>query len=282
MSVSQSYEPTLKDQQHGYPSAPDSCAGAFPCNELEHVLAASVGNPEATPRLVEVLARSEIWVPLPSGGGPHSPYLDLPTLQLNGAQYVPVFSSEAQFRTVVGGMPCAVAPMREFARGLPPRLGIAVNPEGAVGIPLPPAAVIELCRGPRHRDAHSEAPDGSAAPAGPGARNMGARVRLWEPDPAVEPVDFLAMAAGEFAVTGVVLSARRALASVEGDDPILFVGVELDSWQEADRAAAMNAIGRALGVVPVAWPVNLVLVDVAQDPVSDWMLERIEPFYVRN
>ena len=35
-------------------------------------------------------------------------------------------------------------PAVEFARGLPPQVGIAVNPDGAVGVPLPPAAVAEL------------------------------------------------------------------------------------------------------------------------------------------
>ena len=43
----------------------------------------------------------------------------------------------------------------------------------------------------------------------------------------------------------------------------------------------MDALGRALGRVPVPWPVNLVLLDVAQDPVGDWMLERVRPFYQR-
>jgi hypothetical protein len=245
----------------------------WPANELEEVLTAALGDPGATARVLEVLGRSQLWVPLPNGGGPDSPDLDLPTVELDGGVYVPVFSSEEQFQRAAPGMPHAVAPARDFARGLPPQVGIAVNPGGAVGIPLPPPAVLELCRGPRPAD-----PNGfGAAPGG-----TGARVRLWEPEPEDEPVDFLAAAAGEFAVTPVVLTARRALASVEGDPPALFVGVELDRWQEEDRAAAMTALGRALGVVPLPWPVNLVLLDVAQDPVGDWMLESVEPFYARD
>ncbi|WP_431950577.1 enhanced serine sensitivity protein SseB [Actinacidiphila sp. bgisy167] len=238
-------------------------AGGWPANELEEVLSAALGDPGATARVLEVLGRSQVWIPLPNGGGPDSADLDLPTLELDGGVYVPVFSSEAQFMAAGSGMSFAVAPAREFARGLPPQLGIAVNPGGAVGIPLPPAAVMELCRTDRE----------------PGTPT-GARVRLWEPSPDEEPVDFLAAAAGEFAVTPVVLSARRALASVEGDPATLFVGVELDRWQEEDRAAAMGALGRALGAVPLPWQVNLVLLDVAQDPVGDWMLERVRPFYV--
>jgi hypothetical protein len=272
----------------------------WPANELEEVLAASLGSPEgsaAGARVLEVLARSALWVPLPNGGAPHQPVLDLPTLQLAGGVYVPVFSSEQQFRYVVGDhMGYTVAPAVEFARGLPPQLGIAVNPDGAVGIPLPPPAVAELCRA------------GRTPLDGPG----GARVRLFEPDWQDDPVDFLAAAAEEFAAIGAataglgypldpdapdpdpfaphapaaapgpVCAARRCLASVEGDDPVLYVGVELTGqWASENdaREAPLAALGRALGRVPVRWPVNLVLLDVTRDPVAEWLREKVTPFY---
>lgn len=107
-------------------------------------------------------------------------------------------------------------------------------------------------------------------------------MRLWEPGHDEEPVDFLAAAAGEFAVTPVLLSGRRALAAVEEEPPALFIGVELDRWQEDDRAAAMDALGRAMGVAPPPWPVHLILLDVAQDPVGDWLLETVRPFFARD
>lgn len=240
---------------------------AWPGNELEEVLTASVGNPAAGGRLIEVLGRSNLWVPLPNGGGQESGSLDLPTVEIEGGAYVPVFSSEAQFLQCVGShYSFAVAPAVEFARGLPPQLGVAVNPGGAIGMPLPPPAVAELCRSGR------TSLDGPAT---------GGRVRLFEPDWQEEPVDFLSAAAGEFEESGVVRSARRALASIEGGDPVLFVGVEFATWDGAGRNAPMDALGRALHRVEVPWPVNLVLLDVAQDPVADWMLERVRPFYVR-
>ncbi|WP_267244713.1 enhanced serine sensitivity protein SseB [Streptomyces sp. PR69] len=247
---------------------PPQAHTAWPGNELEETLAASVGNPTAGARLVEVLSRSHVWVPLPNGGGPDSPDLDLPTVEVDGAAYVPVFSSEQQFLQCAGAhMSFTVAPARDFARGLPPQLGIAVNPGGTVGMPLPPPAVAELCVA------------GRTPLEGPAT---GGRVRLFEPDWQDEPIDFLAAAAGEFEESGVVLTARRALASVEGDAPSLFVGVQLSSWEGESRNAPMAALGRALGRVQVRWPVNLVLLDVAQDPVGDWMLERIRPFYERR
>lgn len=240
---------------------------AWPGNELEEVLAASLGVDAAGGRLVEVLARSEVWVPLPQGGGPDSPALDLPTMEIEGAPYVPVFSSEQQFLQCVGAhMAFTVAPARDFARGLPPQLGIAVNPGGVVGMPLPPPAVAELCRVGR------TPLDGPAS---------GGRVRLFEPNWQEDPVEFLSAAGAEFEASGVVLSARRALASVEGEPPTLFIGVQLSSWEAADRNAPMDALGRALGRVTVGWPVNLVLLDMAQDPVGDWLLEKVRPFYQR-
>ncbi|MEV6653265.1 enhanced serine sensitivity protein SseB [Streptomyces sp. NPDC051219] len=251
--------------------------GGWPGNELEEVLAASVGNPSAGGRLIEVLGRSHVWVPLPNGGGPDSRDLDLPTMDIHGAAYVPVFSSEQQFLHCAGShMPFTVAPAREFARGLPPQLGIAVNPDGAVGVPLPPAAVAELCR-------VGAAPLGGPSPSGGpgGGAASGGRVRLFEPDWQDDPLDFLAAAAAEFEASGTVLSARRCLASIEGDAPVLFVGIELLAWEPAERNAPMDALGRALGRAEVPWPVNLVLLDVAQDPVGDWMLDRVQPFYRR-
>ncbi|WP_171166392.1 enhanced serine sensitivity protein SseB [Streptomyces sp. I05A-00742] len=243
-------------------------APGWPANELEETLAACAGVPGTGERVVEVLGRSPVWIPLPNGGGPDSPDLDLPTVELGGAAFVPVFSSEEEFLRVVGDrMPYAVAPAVEFARGLPPQVGIVVNPDGRIGAPLPPAAVAELCRA-GHLRLEGEP--------------TGGRVRLYEPDWQDEPTAFLAAAGLEFAAARPVRTARRALASVEGGAPELFVGVELDLPDDASRTAALDALGRALGSVPVPWPVRTVFLDVARDPVADWMRDRVGPFYDRD
>jgi hypothetical protein len=258
---------------------PEQGVGGWPSNELEQVLAAAMHDPGATARVVEVLGRSHVVVPLPNGGTPGGESLDLPSMELAGAAYVPVFSSPEQLRMAAHQpMPFAVAPMWEFARGLPVGVGIAVNPGGVVGIPIPAEGVAELFRGPREGagDVH-ESPDAAAHPVGGGAR-----VALRRPVPGEDPVDFLTAAAAELALTPVVLSARRALASVEGEPERLYIGVELDSWQPEDKEAATQALGRALGAVPLPWAVNIVLLDVAQDPVGDWMLSTLEPFFERG
>ncbi|ANH93530.1 MULTISPECIES: enhanced serine sensitivity protein SseB [unclassified Streptomyces] len=239
--------------------------GGWPGNELEEVLSAALGIPTAGGRIIEVLGRSFLWVPLPNGGGPDSGPLDLPTLEIDGQAYVPVFSSEEQFRRAVGAhMAYTVAPAVEFARGLPAQVGIALNPDGVAGMPLPPPAVAELCRAGR------TALDGPAA---------GGRVRLYEPDWQDDPVDFLSAASAEFDATGVVRTARRCLAAVETADPVLFVGVELASADDEARARPLDALGRALAAAPPAWPVNLILLDVTDDPVAVWLREKVRPFY---
>ncbi|CAM5415619.1 enhanced serine sensitivity protein SseB [Streptomyces californicus] len=61
-------------------------------------------------------------MPLPNGGSPASADLDLPMMEIDGAAFVPVFSSEAQFLSCVGGhMSYTVAPARDFARACPRR-----------------------------------------------------------------------------------------------------------------------------------------------------------------
>jgi hypothetical protein len=243
--------------------------GGWPSNELEEALAAAIGRPEAANHLLKVLVRSALWVPLPEGGGPDSRTLRLPTTQLNGAAFVPVFSSAEQYH--LGGashLSFAIAPAPEFARGLPPQLGIAVNPGGTVGIPVPPAAVAELCR----------ATPGERIPGVP----SGARMRLFQPDWQDEPVDFLAAVSGELSSLWFVRTARRGLASAEGDAPALFVGLELEMLDEQCRGAAHEALERALARTPVAWPVQMVLLDAADDPVVDWLRHCVRPFYARE
>jgi hypothetical protein len=243
--------------------------GGWPGNELEEALAASVQVPNAGARLLEVLGRSSIWVPLPEGGSPQSRELDLPTMELDGAVFVPVFSSEEQFLSVAGThMSFTVAPVREFARGLPPGVGLALNPEGTVGVPVPAEVVAELC-------ANTQSEQAATGMA------RGARVRLFEPDWQDDPLSFLSAASTEFAALPAVRTARRGLASAEGEPPALFIGMELESLDPESRQAAHDALGRALNVAQSPWPVQMVLLDAADDPVVDWMRQCVRPFYTR-
>ncbi|MFF7993183.1 enhanced serine sensitivity protein SseB C-terminal domain-containing protein [Kitasatospora xanthocidica] len=261
------------EQQQGW-GGPESApaGGSWPANELEQVLTAALGDPGATPRVIEVLARSQVWVPLPAGADPQGQSLDLPVIELAGDPYVPVFSSQEVFLQQAPGLAFAIAPVWEFARGLPLGVGIAVNPEAAVGIPVPPQGVAELRRGPR-----DERLAGVEDPAAP----TGGRVALREPVPGEDPEHFLAACRAELLALPGVLTARRALASIEGEPTVMFVGVQLDPAAPADPAAVNDALGRALGTAPLPGGVHLVLLDLADDPVVEWLLTRVMPFYTR-
>ncbi|MEU1505967.1 enhanced serine sensitivity protein SseB C-terminal domain-containing protein [Kitasatospora sp. NPDC005748] len=258
------------EQQQGW-GGPEAAppGGGWPANELEQVLTAALGDPGATPRVFEVLARSQVWIPLPAGGDPQGQALDLPTIELAGDPYVPVFSSQEVLLHQAPGMAFAIAPVWEFARGLPLGVGIAVNPEAPVGIPVPPQGVAELRRGPRE--------DRWDAPEAP----TGGRVALREPVPGEDPEAFLAACRYELSGLPGVLTARRALASVEGEPTVMFVGVQLDPAAPAEPAAVNEALGRALGTAPLPGGVHLVLLDLAEDPVVEWLLNRVQPFYAR-
>ncbi|MEU1418873.1 enhanced serine sensitivity protein SseB C-terminal domain-containing protein [Kitasatospora sp. NPDC005751] len=258
------------EQQQGW-GGPEAAppGGGWPANELEQVLTAALGDPGATPRVFEVLARSQVWIPLPAGGDPQGQALDLPTIELAGDPYVPVFSSQEVLLQQAPGMAFAIAPVWEFARGLPLGVGIAVNPEAPVGIPVPPQGVAELRRGPRE--------DRWDAPEAP----TGGRVALREPVPGEDPEAFLAACRYELSGLPGVLTARRALASVEGEPTVMFVGVQLDPAAPAEPAAVNEALGRALGTAPLPGGVHLVLLDLAEDPVVEWLLNRVQPFYAR-
>jgi hypothetical protein len=250
-----------------------NATGGWPANELEQVLTASLGDPGATPRVVEVLRRSQVWLPLPGGPTRDGVTLDLPTTQLAGQPFVPVFSSEQQFRLIAGNLPFAVAPVHELAEGMPLGVGIVVNPDGAVGIPIPAAGVSEL------RSPGSTGPGPYGAAARPSAAS---RLGLRVPGAHEDPVEFLVAAIGELASTPVVLTARRALVQVEADQEKLFVGVELARSGPEDQQAATLALGRALGAVPLPWEVGIVLLDAADDPLVDWMRSSVQPFFARG
>src|SRR4051812_50066889 len=72
--------------------------GGWPGNELEEVLSASLGMPSAGGRIIEVLGRSFVWIPLPNGGGPHSGPLHPPPPEIAGPALVPGFSSRGPLR----------------------------------------------------------------------------------------------------------------------------------------------------------------------------------------
>jgi hypothetical protein len=235
---------------------------SFPNNPVEETLVAAKAGQVAGDRVVDVLADADLWVPLPRGATDTQGAL--PIMIIDEAKYVAVYTSEEQFKRCAGDMSYAVAPGRAFVQTLPPELGLAVNPGGEVGLPIPPAALQAM------RDE-----EGVAA---------GTRVMLGEP--AEEPHDLLeALRAAFAAAAPEVTTARRAWGKVGAYPEGLLLGIETTPDDDSSRQSALNAVDGALQRSPVQFGVDTVFLDAQlsadEDPLSAWFLEHTQPFYTR-
>lgn len=133
-------------------------------NPVERALAAAVDDPGRIGDVLSELSRGRVWVPLPAGSagpdglieaiGPVRPdgAVDLPTVIYQGGEFVPAFTSAARMRQWAGRaaqwpdeqLPHLVVAAAALARLLPPRLGIAVNPDAGPSIALSPDGVADL------------------------------------------------------------------------------------------------------------------------------------------
>jgi hypothetical protein len=213
-------------------------------------------------QLLEILAGQDVWVPLPGGTGePGNGSAALPVMLIDGGKYVPVYTSAEEFSRGAGDVPYMVSPLRGLARELPPELGIAVNPGGAVGLPVRPAGVDAL-RGPR-----STAPQGD-------------KVRLGQPE--IPPAELLSALKQSFARLPELRSARSAWAQFEGKPPGVFLGVLLEPDSEAARHSVLAAVANARGQVPDADPVDCVFDFTPGNSVTRWLTSNGELLYERG
>ena len=176
----------------------------------------------------------------PTAAAPTAPASTCPPWRSTARRTCPVFSSEEQFRQVVGAhMSFTVAPAVEFARGLPPQLGIAVNPGRRGRHPAAARRRSPSCAAPA-------APRWTARPAaaGSGCSNRTGRTSRWTSSPPPPPSSRR---------RGVVLTARRCLAAIEGDDPVTVRRRRTLPWEAPRRARCpwRPSAGRS-AAVPVA------------------------------
>lgn len=134
--------------------APQNAAD-FPVNALEEALAQALKESEAqgsaedsgvdratASRFLAALGEGELWVPLPEGSGTQEDgSIALPTLELAGERFVPVFTSVEQFSVHSAELPYAVVPTRELAAALPEGVGLALNPGNDASVPVYPSTL---------------------------------------------------------------------------------------------------------------------------------------------
>ena len=216
---------------------------AWPGNELEEVLAASLGSPGAGARLVEVLGRSHAL-------GPAARPAAAPTA---GAR-----PAHARHRTA-GRTSRSSAPRQQFLRCVGTHLSFTVAPAVEFARGLPPAARHRREPGRRGRCPAAAARRRRALPRRP---HLAGRTRRRRPGPALRaglaggPGRLPRCCGRRVPGTGVVRTRPPGLAAIEGGGPVLFVGVEFAPGTVPDTRCPMDALGRALGRVEVPWPVN--------------------------
>ncbi|MEY9211073.1 SseB family protein [Thermobifida halotolerans] len=141
---------------HSDPGPTDSVP--FPVNPVEEALASVVETDDpatvedgadtgAGPvaAFLDVLRDGPLWVPLPEGSGPQDDgSVSLPTLDVAGELFVPVFTSQEQLSVRSGDLPFAVVTAGELASALPAGVGMAVNPGNTMSVPIGPETVRSL------------------------------------------------------------------------------------------------------------------------------------------
>jgi hypothetical protein len=285
---------------------------------IERILASAIADPGQLPALLAELAGTRLWVPLPVR---QRPFTDGTAVRLplvgyaeTDIDFVPCFTSvqrlttwaedvEAdarsgdaadEFRFAGSGrqwrragdarvVPHVVVPAGGLARRLPAGLGLALNPDGAPGLPLFPESVSYLARLGEH-----------------GAATIGVG------HPPTEPLALLNEVRARLRRLRFVRSASRAWLSVPDRVEGLVIAVALDDpASEPARRAVIGALLAAVGSVPlhVPFPVDAVFPGEPADgepadggpadgePVSgehgpdiitEWMSRNTRPFYTSD
>lgn len=230
---------------------------SFPANPLEATLAGVRAGTSSAQQLLAALGTNPLWVPLPAGADPQG-HTQLPVIVLDDRPYVAVYTSAEQYARGAGAQAHMELAGKDLAALMAEELGLAVNPGAELGLPVNADGVRVLRGGQR------------TVPAG-------GRLRLGVP--AEEPDELLSALAATFAITPAVLEARRALAQVGDEPPVLLIGVRGDydvgTWQQDSVAAVADALRRH----SAPYPVETVFLDDNRDPVTVWLLEHTEPFY---
>ena len=294
---------------------------------IERILASAIADPGQLPALLAELAGTRLWVPLPVR---QRPFTDGTAVRLplvgyaeTDIDFVPCFTSvqrlttwadndvEAgapsgdtadEFRFAGSGrqwrragdarvVPHVVVPAAGLARRLPAGLGLALNPDGAPGLPLYPESVSYLARVGEH-----------------GAATIGVG------HPPTEPLALLTEVRARLRRLRFVGSASRAWLSVPDRAEGLVIAVALDDpASEAAQRAVIDALTQAVAEVPlhVPFPVDAVFLgepagggpasepadggpagelpgdetanaERGPDIIAAWMSRNTRPFYTRD
>jgi hypothetical protein len=226
----------------------------FPSNDLESSLVAAAEGRMSVSEWLTQLAGARVWVPLQESGGGSGSF---PVLSIDGASYVPVFTSEGQIDAAAPANARVCPPVAELVGSLPDSVGLAVNPGGRLGLPVSADAVREALG------------MGRTVPAG-------TRLRIGEP--AEEPVQLLAGLTAGFADLPAVREARRAWAAVGENTPGLVLSLDVDPDNKDVRQAVLDRTRAVVNEHQVAFAVDVVFSN-DRTAMTSWMQSNVGPFY---
>jgi SseB protein N-terminal domain len=279
---------------------------------IERILASAIADPGLLPALLAELAGTRLWVPLPVRRRPFTDgtavRLPLVSYAETETDFVPCFTSVQRLTTWsddvepdprgggpleefrFGGsgrqwqragdarvVPHVVVPAAGLAKRLPAGLGLALNPDGAPGLPLYPESVSYLAR----------------------LDQRGAAIGIGHPP--TEPLALLTEARARLRRLRFVRTASRAWLSVPDRGEGLVIAVALDDpVSEPAHQAVIGALIAAVASVPlhVPFPVDVTFPGEPaadgplgrewaageQDPdvIADWVARNTRPFYARD
>ena len=297
-----------------------SDSGYSSCEAIERILASVVADPSRLPRLLAELTTTQVWVPLPVR---HRPFTDgtavrLPLIEAEGEDFVPCFTSvqgltawadaadrppaapaadlefaESGRRWQRAGdarvVPHIVVPAAGLARRLPSGLGLALNADGANGLPLYPESVSFLAR-------LAPAPGAGISgrwAAGRRAADQPTGAAVGVGHPPVEPRALLDETRAGLRGLRFVRYASRAWLTVPGAGEGLVISITLDDpGSEARRDAVISTLESALAAVPLRapFPVDATfpgeilagMTAPSPDLIDQWISRNTRPFYTRD
>lgn len=231
----------------------------FPDNELEQALqAANAGDGDLLAWVGRLLG-APVWVPVTrtEDGGGH-----FHVLEHEGASLVPVFTSEEQLGSAQPATDRVVVPTRDLLEQLPEGVGLAVNPGGALGLPL-------------SREALARA-EGAAADG----RTVAAGTSIYLGHPAEEPTTLLTAIADAVREQAPAVRELARVWAVVGDQPpglVVVAAPDPDTPEERERT--LRAVASVAGAAGFTVDVSF-----AGDGgrFLAWTRQHTSPFYVRG
>lgn len=197
---------------------------SFPDNSLERLLEAAHTGRMPSSELLEGIRESAVYLPVVEASGGTEPS-SFPGIVIDGAQFVPAYSSETQLCLAAGEVSIASMPIRQLAEHLPAGVGIALNWRAAApGLPITTAGVALL--------------RGQVSKFG-----VGTEIRIGEP--ARRPVAFLDELGHALADIESVRSVHFGLMQSGEAEPVFVVGVEMTEYKVDTKEAVAGLVRRA-------------------------------------